>query len=151
MINTAEAMAILKEFGVEVIPSSGHSAPGNTKALRSLQRIVNHRGYDHARFLILTWKESNIRKTVLDAPTAWALSDTIKAMEKNFPDILTNDPERWFRFVDGLPIGWMQEWARPVDDVNPRRHVMFGQIWERAIRIFGAKQGDLLDDRRLSA
>lgn len=151
MIDCPEAMAILTEFGVEVIPSSGHPRPGQTKAVRSLQKIVNHRGFEHARFIILTWKETNVRKTVLDAPTMWAISDTIKAVERNFPDLLPGDPERWFKFVDGLPIAWLQDWARDLDGIIPRRCAMAGQMYERVKRVFGIDQGDLLDDRRRRA
>jgi len=150
MIDHPEARAILDEFGIEPIHSSAHAKPGQTKAVASLQKIVNKRGYDHARFVIMTWAETMIRKTVLDAATLWAFSDVILAAERNFPDLMGKDVEKWFSFVDGLHVGWLQDWARDVDGIIPKRFAIAGQIYERIKRLFGVEQPDLLDDRARS-
>lgn len=146
-----EARAILAEFGITPVPPSAHVRPGETKAVGSLQKIIIKRGRDHARFVIMTWKDTHIRRTPLDGATLWALSDTVILMERNFPEVVTKEVEdKWFRFIDGLPIGWLQEWARDVDPIIPRRFAIGGMIYERAKRIFGIRQPDLLDDRRVA-
>lgn len=147
-MNHPEARAILAEYGITPVPPSAHTRPGETKAVANLQKIVRARGYDHARFVIMLWRETNIRKTVLDAPTMWALSDVVKLVERNFPKLVNEDVETFFKFIDALQIGWLQQWAREVDGVIPRRFAMGGQIFERIKRVFDMEQADMLDDRR---
>lgn len=142
-----EALAILLEFGVTVIPPSGHIQPGTTKAVANLQKIVRKRGFDHARMIVMLWRETNLRMIPMDSPTLWAMSDTLLLMERNFPHVLASDAESLFKLVDGLPMGWLQAWSREVDGVIPRRFAIGGMIFERMKRIFGIEQPDLLDDR----
>lgn len=142
-----EARAILAEFGVEVIPPSAHIQPGQTKAVANLQKIVRKRGFDHARMLVMLWKDTNLRMIPMDSPTLWALSDTLLLVERNFPAVMTSGTENLFKLLDGLPMGWLQAWARDVDGVIPRRYAIGAQIFERMKRIFDMDQMDLLDDR----
>jgi hypothetical protein len=143
-----EAMAILKEFGVEVVSTSAHLRPGQTKAVASLQKIINARGYDHGRLIVMTWKETMLQRVIFDRPTMWAMSDVIMLVERNYPDLLSNRVSDWFQFFDGLRLEWLQEWARDVEGILPRRYAVAGQVYERIKRVFGIEQGDLLDDRR---
>lgn len=147
-MNHPEARAILAEFGITPVPPSAHTLPGQTKAVANLQKIVRARGYDHARFVIMLWKETNIRKTILDAPTMWALSDTVILVDRNFPRLLNEDVEEFFKFIDRMQIGWLQNWARETEGVIPRRFAIGGMIYERIVRIFRIEQADFLDDRR---
>lgn len=144
-----EARAILEEFGVKILPPSGHIQPGTTKAVANLQKIVRKRGFDHARLIVLLWKETNLRMIPMDSPTLWALSDTLTLVERNFPQVMASDTERLFTLVDGLPMGWLQDWARGCDGVIPRRFAIAGMIFERIVRIFKVDQADLLDDRQV--
>lgn len=150
-MNHPEARAILAEFDVKVLPPSGHIQPGSTKAVANLQKIVRKRGFDHARLIVLLWKETNLRMIPMDSPTLWAMSDTLLLVERNFPQVLASDTESLFKLVDGLPMGWLQAWARDTDGVIPRRFAIGGMIFERMKRIFGMDQPDLLDDRRRTA
>jgi hypothetical protein len=150
MIDHPEARAILAEFGIEAVHPSSHLKPGQTKAVASLQKIVRKRGYDHARFVIMTWSQTMIKKAPMDAATMWAISDAVVLVEKNFPHLLNNDVETWFRFIDALQIGWIQEWAKSSDGVIPRRFAIAAMIFERLQRLFGIRQLDMLDDRRIA-
>jgi hypothetical protein len=150
-LNHPEARAILMEYGIEAMPPSAHLKPGQTKAVANLQKIVRARGFEHARFVIMIWKETMIRKTVLDASTMWAFSDLILSLERNFPDLVTKDVEKLFAFVDGLHVGWLQQWAKDVEGIIPRRFAIGGMLYERAKRVFGIEQADLLDDRQRRA
>jgi hypothetical protein len=151
MIDCSEALAILHEFGVRVVPPGAHPRLGETKAVVNFQKIINARGYEHGRFLIMTWKDTMVKQTIMDGPSLWAISDVIKAVEKNFPDLLDKDVEKWFAFFDALQIGWLQDWAKDLDGVMPKRYAMGGQIYERIKRVFGITKVDLLDDRRVMA
>lgn len=148
MADTTQARAILSEFGVTVVPASAHLKPGQTKSVVSLQKIVRARGFDHARFVVMMWKETNLRMVGMDASTLWAVSDTLKAIERNYPDLVNNRMDDLFAFFDGLPVGWLQTWVRDLDGIVPRRAAMSGMIYERAKRKFGIDQADLLDDRK---
>lgn len=150
-MNHPEARAILEEYGIKPVHPSAHTQPGETKAVANLQKIVRARGYEHARFVIMIWKETMIRKTVLDASTMWAFSDLILALERNFPYLLTTDVEKLFAFVDAIPVGWLQSWAKDVEGIIPRRFAIGAMLYERAKRVFGIDQSDLLDDRRRTA
>ena len=143
-----EARAILAEFGVEVIPPSAHIQPGQTKAVANLQKIVRKRGFDHARMLVMLWKDTNLRMIPMDSPTLWALSDTLLLVERNFPAVMTSGTETLFKLLDGLPMGWLQSWARDCDGIIPRRFAIAGMIFERMKRIFDMPQTDIFDDRR---
>ena len=148
MIDTAQANAILREYGVTVVPAQAHLRPGQTKSVISLQKIVRARGFDHARFVVMLWRETMIRQVPMDAATMWAVSDTLKAIERNFPDLVDNRMDDLFAFFDGLPLGWMRDWVRDLDGIVPRRAAVAGMIYERVKRKFGIDQADLLDDRR---
>ena len=75
----------------------------------------------------MLWRETNIRKTVLDAPTMWALSDTVVLVDRNFPRLLNEDVEESFKFIDRMQIGWLQNWARETEGVIPRRFAIGGR------------------------
>lgn len=146
-MNHPEARAILAEYGVTIVHPSAHIQPGQTKAVANLQKIVRKRGFDHARMVVMLWKETNLRMIPMDSPTLWALSDTLLLVEKNFPQVLSSDTEKLFTLLDGLPIGWLASWARDCEGVIPRRYAIGGMIFERMKRILGIEQLDLLDDR----
>ena len=150
-MNHPEARAILSEFEVTVIPPSGHLQPGQTKSVANLQKIIRKRGFDHARLIVMLWRETNLRMIPMDSPTLWAMSDTLLLVERNFPQVMTSGTETLFSLLDGLPLGWLQAWARETDGVIPRRYAIGGMIFERMKRIFDLPQGDLLDDRHRRA
>lgn len=147
MIDTTQARAILSEYGVTVISAQGHLQPGQTKSVASLQKIIRARGFDHARFVIMMWKETNLRMVGMDASTMWAVSDILKAIERNYPDLVNNRMDDLFAFFDEIQIGWLMEWSKLADGIIPRRFCIGGMILERVKRSFDLDQRDLLDDR----
>jgi hypothetical protein len=148
LIDLSQANMILAEFGIEVVPVHGHLRPGQIKSVITFQKIINARGAEHGRFLMMTWKSTMIKQIVMDRFMLWAMSDVILATERNFPDLMRDDVEKWFGFFDALQAGWLQAWVRDVDGIIPRRFALGGQIYERIKRVFGIEQADLLDDRR---
>jgi hypothetical protein len=136
---------------VTIVPPSAHLQPGQTKAVANLQKIVRKRGFDHARFIVMLWKDTNLRMIPMDSQTLWALSDILSLVERNFPEVMASDTEKLFELLDGLPLGWLQDWAKDCDGIIPRRFAIAAPVYERFKRIFHMQQGDLLDDRRRSA
>lgn len=150
MTNHPRAEAIFAEHGIAVVPAHVMPAVGQTRAIVTLERIINRHGDDHARFVVMTLAETANNKGFIDETSLWVVSDMIRAAEKNFPDLVTNNVTAWFSFFDTLPLGWLQFWALDLDGVVSKRHALVGMLYERMKRTFGAmaKQPDLLDDRR---
>lgn len=151
MTDHPEAMAIFSEFGVSVVPKNVMPRHGQTRAVASLDRIRKRHGKPHARFVVMTLVETANNDTALDETGLWATSDIILAFEKNYPSLMRDDRERFFTFFDGVPVGRLQMWCLGLDGICNKRSALVGLIWERACRVFGDPQEDLLDDRRMSA
>lgn len=153
MIQHPEAEAIFAEYGIEVVPANVMPAVGQTRAIATLDRIRNRHGEAHARFVVMTLAETANNRAFIDETSLWLVSDMIRAAEKNYPELVSNNVSAWFSFWDGLPLGWLQFWAFDLDGVISKRHALGGMIYERMRRRFGAMaaQPDLLDDRRRTA
>lgn len=142
-----------KEHGITVVPANVIPGPRQTRAVATLERIKNRHGEPHARFVCLTLSDTANNHGAVDEVTLWAVSDLVRAAEKNFPSLMENDLEQWFLFWDAVPLGQIEWWCLGLDGVISKRHALAGMIFERMVRQFGAlaKQPDLLDDRRMSA
>lgn len=146
-----EAMNLLSEFGIEVVPKNVVPKHGQTRAVASVERIRRRYGADHARFVLMALVETANNDIALDETGLWATSDVILAFRKNHPDMMENDVDRFLSFFDGVPVGQLQFWCMGLDGITNKRAALTGLIWERACRVFGDPQGDLLDDRRMTA
>lgn len=146
-----EAEALIAEFGIAIVPKNVVPKHGETRAVASVDRIRRRYGADHARFVLMTLVETANNNTALDETGLWATSDVILAFRKNFPDMMENDVDRFLQFFDGIPVGRLQLWCFGLDGITNKRAALTGLIWERACRVFGDRQPDLLDDRRMSA
>jgi hypothetical protein len=151
MSNHPEAEAILAEYGVEIVPKNVLPKHGQTRAVASIDRIRRRHGAAHARFVVMTLVETANNNTALDETGLWATSDIILAFRKNYPEIMENDVDRFFKFFDRVPVGRLQMWCFGLDGVTNKRAALTGLIWERACREFDTSQMDLLDDRRMTA
>ncbi|CAD0211204.1 hypothetical protein AGRHK599_LOCUS1230 [Rhizobium rhizogenes] len=153
MTSHPRAEAIFAEHGIAVVPAHVMPAVGQTRAIVTLERIINRHGDDHARFVVMTLAETANNKGFIDETSLWVVSDMIRAAEKNFPDLVTNNVTAWFEFFDDLPLGWLQFLTIDLDGVVSKRHALVGMLWERMKRRFGGlyRQPDLLDDRNRRA
>lgn len=142
-----QAEAILAEFDVRIVPANVVPGIGETRAVVTVQRIVNRYGFDHARFVIMTLADCANNKAALDETGIWATSDIVLAFKKNFPSMMDNDLDRFFEFFNGIPVGLLQHWCGGLDGITNKRSALVGLIWERACRVFGDPQGQLFDGR----
>lgn len=150
MTSHPEAEALLAEFGIRIVPANVVPGPGETRAVATVQRIIDKHGPNNARMVIMTLAETANSKANINECALWAISDLILLAEKNFPHLVTTDVDAWFQFFDRLPLGWLQYWSLDMDGIVPKRFAIAGMVYERMKRTFGAmaKQPDLLDDRR---
>lgn len=150
MTDYSWAIETFREHGIQVVPANVVPGPRQTRAVATLERIKNRHGEAHARFVVLTLSDTDNNAGAIDEVTLWAVSDLVRAAERNFPALMENDLEKWFQFWDALPLGWLEFWCLGLTGVVSRRHALVGMIFERMIKQFGelARQPDLLDDRR---
>ncbi|MCJ8520750.1 hypothetical protein ABID21_003973 [Pseudorhizobium tarimense] len=141
------AEAIFEEFGVKVVEKNVIPAVGETRAVATLQRIINRHGQDHARFVIMALAGCANNKAALDETGIWATSDIILAFRKNYPEIMENDVTRFLEFFDRVPVGMLQYWCFGLDGITNKRAALVGLLWERACRTFGDRQGQLFGGR----
>lgn len=153
MIDCPEATAIFAEFDIVVVPANALVGPGQTRAVVTLDRIRRRYGAERARFVVMTLAETANNKAAIDETTLWAVSDMVRAAEKNYPELLENRVSEWLEFFDGIPLGVLAYWCRGLDGIASKRHALGGMIFERMRRHFGelAIQPDLLDDREMAA
>jgi len=145
------AEAILKEFDIQIVPANVVPGPKQTRAVATISRIIRRYGEEHARFVVMTIAETGNNDCHIDETSMWTVSDIILAFWKNYPDLMANHPSKFLEFFDGVPVGMLQFWLIGLDGITSKRAALTGLIWERACRVFGERQGDLLDDRRMRA
>lgn len=151
MIAHPDAEAILGEFGIEIIPANVVPQAGQTRAVVTVSRIIKRYGVEHARMVIMTLTETANNKARLSETAIWATSDVILAFRKNYPHIMAGEISQFFAFYDRIPVGHLQHWVDGLDGITNKRAALVGLLWERAVRVFGDPQLDLLDDRRRTA
>lgn len=96
--------ALCDEFSIEIIPGHRYPELGQTRAVKTIQRIIRRHGEDHARWVLRTLAETSNNKMLIDETGLWAASDLIRA----YWDELQADPEAWFQVWDTLPVGRRQ-------------------------------------------
>ncbi len=149
MTDQQDANAILEEFGIRVVGANVAPGVGETRAVATLHRIAKRYGFDHARLVVQVLAESVNNMHPLTETVLWATSDVLRAFAKCYPDVAINHMTDVFKFFDGVPLGALEfKFCRSLDGITSKRAALVGQIWERAVRVFGDPQLDLLDDRR---
>jgi hypothetical protein len=141
------AVAMFEEFGIEIVPANVVPAVGQTRAVATLQRIINRHGEEHARFVIMALADCANNRAALDETGIWATSDIILAFRKNYPEMMEKEVSRFLEFFDRVPVGMLQYWCFGLDGITNKRAALVGLIWERACRVFGDPQGQLFDGR----
>jgi hypothetical protein len=139
--------ALCDEFGVEVIPAHRYPDVGQTRAVKTIQRIMRRHGEAHMRLVMTTLAETANNRALLTEVSLWTVSDLIRAC----PEIVETRSSDWLELWDECPVGELQFWTQDLAGIVPQRHALSGMIYERIVRRFGPRymQPDLLDDRRL--
>ena len=152
MTTNREALAILEEFGVQVVAKNVRPRPGQTRSAATLQRIIRRHGQEHGRMVIMLITESVNNRAALDEASLGAVSDVILAFKRSYPARYEANISDLFDFFDATPIANIRAlYTDGLDGVVNRRSALAGMIWERAVRVFGRPQIDWLDDRGMKA
>jgi len=146
-IASISAEKLLEEFSIEIVPGNVAPRPGQTRAPKTVERILNRYGEPHARLVLTLIAETENNALTLDEVGLWCASDVIRAcpdlVEERFGDLL--------EFFDALPLADLHFAARKAYGLAPGRFVLFGMIWERILIRFGTGQIEMFDDRRGAA
>ncbi|MEF2073506.1 hypothetical protein [Consotaella aegiceratis] len=137
-------IALLAEYGIQVIGKSRYPEPGQTRAPETVARIARKHGEEHVRLVLSTLAETANNGLCLDEVGFWTASDMIRACRP----IIDRDATAWLELWDAMPIGPLQAMMQDLAGVVPQRFALDGAIYERVVRRFGSDQLDLLDDRR---
>ncbi|NTA27419.1 hypothetical protein [Allorhizobium ampelinum] len=145
-----EALEILEEFNVTVVPKNIVPKAGETRSVATVQRIARRHGRDHARFVIQAIVESQNNKAGLTETVIGAVSDIVLVFKRLYPTIYEKETSRIFEFLDQTPIATLElMFIRNLEGITNRRSAFVGLLNERVVRVFGTPQLDLLDDRRM--
>ena len=147
-----EALAILSELGVTVVPKNVAPRPGETRSVGTVQKIIRRHGKEHARLVLQILTESENCKGFLTETVIGAVSDILLIFQRGYPDVYEQHTSKIFEFMDQTPIGAIEyKFVRNLAGITNRRSAFVGLLNERIIRVFGDPQLDLLDDRRMTA
>lgn len=130
--------AICEEVGVEVIESTAYPQLGQTRAHRTIRRIIQRHGEAHTRLVLQTLAETANNKAALDQVGLWVASDLVR----HFSAEIEKDASHWFDIWDRLPVGYLQSRAQELR--THQRYALFGMLYERLRRVYG--QPDLLEE-----
>lgn len=138
--------ALCDEFSVEITGKSQYPAPGQTRAVGTIRKMIERHGMETARIVFRTLLETENNKKSLEAETIGATLDLLLACRQHYED----DPEKWFRVFDACPVAGLQGIAHDLRGRVPLRAALAGLIYERIWRAYGplSVQPDFFDERR---
>ncbi len=139
MIDT-RVQALCDEFGIEIIPAHRYPEIGQTRAVKTILRIIRRYGEDHARWVLRTLVETSNNKALIDETGLWAASDLVRA----YWDDLQVDPEAWFEVWDSVPVGKRQwEIQQRLSGIVNQRAALAGAVNRHLFERFDAPQPEL--------
>lgn len=131
---------ICQEFGLRIIPAHKYPDVGETRAVKTILKIIRKRGEDHARWVIRTIMETSNNKVLADESGLWAMSDLVLAY---WAEIQT-DPSAWFDLWDSVPVGRRQwEIQQRLSGIVNQRAALAGVMNKHLYEVFNAPQREL--------
>lgn len=132
--------SLCDEFGIEIIPKHRYPEIGQTRAVKTILRIIRKYGEDHARWVLRTLVETSNNKALLDEAGLWAASDLVLA----YWDDLQADPTAWFEIWDSVPVGQRQwEVQQRLSGIVNQRAALAGVVNQHLYERFDAPQPEL--------
>ena len=132
--------ALCEEFGLRIIPPHRYPDIGETRAVKTMLKILRKRGPDNLRWVIQTIMETANNKTLADEAGLWAISDLVRA----YRDQIEQDPSAWFEVFDSMPLGLRQwEIQRRLSGIVNQRAALVGAINQHLYARFDAPQPEL--------
>lgn len=132
--------SLCDEFSVEIIPAHKYPEIGQTRAVKTIYRILRRYGDDHARWVIRSLSETANNRACLDEAALWATSDLLRAYWED----VQADPEAWFGVLDSVPVGRRQwEIQQRLSGFVNQRAALAGVINQHLYERFDSPQPEL--------
>ena len=136
----SRVQALCDEFSIEIIPAIRYPDVGQTRAVKTILRILRRYGEDHARWVLRTLAETSNNRACLDEAALWATSDLVRAYWTD----LQADPEAWFAIWDSVPVGRRQwEIQQRLSGIVNQRAALAGVMNKHLYERFDAPQPEL--------
>ncbi|MCO5058599.1 MAG: DUF3102 domain-containing protein [Rhizobiaceae bacterium] len=110
------------EFEIRIVPKHRYPEPGETRAVATLDRILQKRGEGHLRFVLTTLAETKGAGGLLTEVTLWAVSDLVLACTQWVDD----RPSDWLEAWDRMPFGDMIYTVEELSGVVSQRSALAG-------------------------
>lgn len=131
--------SICADLGVVEVPTSKRRAPGETCAVKTMERILRRHGADHLRDVLMTLMETENNKRELTEPVLLAVSDILFAHPNWFCG------EAWFEAVDAIDLAGVYEAAKANRAAVVPRAGVAAELFARLNGKFGTEmQGRLV-------
>ena len=131
--HAAVVASICAEFGLRIIPKSRYPEAGETRAAKTLERILAKHGEGHLRLVLTTLLETEGNRGNLDEAILWATSDLVRACS----GIVEKRTSHWLEFWDTCPTAELQWSAQRLSGHVSQRAAIAGMIFERILYAFG--------------
>jgi len=117
-----DVQRLCDEFDIRIVPKHTYPAPGETRAVSTLERILHKHGEGHLRFVLSTIAETKGAGGLLTEVTLWAVSDLVRACPQ-WADERASD---WLEAWDRMPFGEMIFNVYELRGVVSQRHALAG-------------------------
>ncbi|WP_085034080.1 hypothetical protein [Ensifer aridi] len=125
MMQSATVRAVCSEFGIEIVPANVQPMPGQTRALATLERIMEKYGEGHLRLVVATMAETTGNQGFINEYSAWAVSDLIRANA----EWIENNAEEWFQAWDKVPLGFLMWQCQQLYGFVTQRQALAGMLY----------------------
>lgn len=133
-------IALCAEVGIECVEGTAYPRLGQTRAHRTIRRLINKYGEQHARLVLQTLAETTNNKACVDEHCLWATSDLVRKFRKE----IEQEATLWLDIWDRLPVGFLQSRTLEMRGWVRQRDALAAMIYERLRRVYG--QPDLLEE-----
>lgn len=134
LVSHAEAIAILAEYGIEIVARNVWPKPGQTRAVETIRKILARHGEGHLRLVLTTLAETANNNALLDEVGLWMASDMVLAC----PKLIEQRTSEWLDLWDAMPLAAMREVVRSLSGIICQRTGLAGMVYERIFRRFGS-------------
>lgn len=131
--------SLCAEVGIECIEGTAYPRLGQTRAHRTIRRIIDRYGEEHARLVLTTLADTVNNKATVDEVGLWMASDMVRA----FRNEIERDASLWLDVWDRMPIGYLQHVSQGLRGTVRQRDALGGMVYEKLRRVYG--QPDLLE------
>lgn len=124
-VRNTEAVELCSEVGIRICPANEYPEPGETRAVYTIQRIINRHGIDHARLVMMIFAECRGNQALADETSIWAVSDLLRAV----PDLVEERTSDLLALFDELPLGLYLFAVGELSGTIHKRYALAGMLY----------------------